>query len=142
MKKYIWVFVILIAGVIVVSCNNSENRKGHTNSKDQNTDALVDKKTSSFDNQINGKTPVLVDFYADWCKPCQLQTPIIDDLKAEMGDKMIVIKVNVDIEAEIAEKYGIQSIPTLMIFKEGEILWKAVGVQQKEVLTEAINSAQ
>lgn len=59
-----------------------------------------------------------------------------------MGDKLVVFKVNVDVETEIADRYGIQSIPTLMIFKNGEILWKAVGLQEKSILTKAVSDSQ
>ncbi|HOZ30124.1 MAG TPA: thioredoxin [Bacteroidales bacterium] len=143
MRKRIWIFVVLIIGAISISCNNnSENKKETTDTEDQNNEVVVDKKTSSFDEQINGSVPVLVDFYADWCKPCQAQSPIIDELKEELGEKIVVIKVNVDVETEITERYSIQSIPTLIIFKEGEIVWKAVGLQEKEVIAEAVNSVQ
>lgn len=87
-----------------------------------------------FDNVIKSKTPVIVDFYADWCKPCRIQAPILEELKSELGNKVIIHKVNVDIQRDIANRYGIQSIPTIMIFKEGKIIWQNVGVQSKETL--------
>lgn len=92
-----------------------------------------------FDKVIQSKTPVIVDFYADWCKPCRIQAPILEELKSEMGNKVIIYKVNVDNEREIANRYNIQSIPTLMIFKEGQIVWKGIGVQSKDVLKDALS---
>jgi thioredoxin 1 len=95
---------------------------------------------SSFDQAIAGSTPVLVDFYATWCKPCQIQAPIIDELERELGGQIKVIKVDVDRELELSQRYGIQSIPTIMIFKENQIVFKALGVQNKETLMQAINN--
>jgi|LSQX01.3.fsa_nt_gb thioredoxin 1 len=95
---------------------------------------------SSFDIAISGKIPVVVDFYADWCKPCQIQAPIMAELADEMGDRIQVIKIDVDKELELSSRYGIQSIPTIMIFKENQIVFKALGVQSKETLIQAINN--
>ena len=142
MKKTTWILSAVLIFVMALSCNNPDKGKKDNKSDGGTTEVLVENKNSSFDDIINGKIPVLVDFYADWCKPCKAQTPIIDELKAEMGDKFIVVKVNVDIETEIAERYRIQSIPTLMIFREGQVMWKAIGVQQKEILYEAVMAAQ
>ncbi len=140
MKKNTWILTLALVVVIAFSCNNPE--KGQNNNQQEGQTSLGENKTTSFDEQINGQIPVLVDFYADWCQPCKSQSPIIDEIKSEMGDKLVVIKVNVDIETEITERYQIQSIPTLMIFKDGKMLWKAVGLQQKSVLSEAILAAQ
>ena len=82
----------------------------------------------------------MVDFYATWCKPCQIQAPIIDELERELGGQIKVIKVDVDRELELSQRYGIQSIPTIMIFKENQIVFKALGVQNKETLMQAINN--
>lgn len=78
---------------------------------------------------INSSVPVLVDFYADWCAPCKKVTPILKELKAEMGDNIKIIKVNVDANREISAKYGIKSIPTLLIFQNGEIKWSGMGAR-------------
>ena len=95
---------------------------------------------SNFDNTIsNGVT--LVDFWAEWCGPCRVQIPILDEVSAEIGDKAVVGKVNVDEELELAQKFGIQSIPTLILFKDGAPLDIMVGIQQKESLVEKINNA-
>ena len=95
---------------------------------------------SNFDNTIsNGVT--LVDFWAEWCGPCRVQIPILDEVSAEIGDKAVVGKVNVDEELELAQKFGIQSIPTLILFKDGDPIDIMVGIQQKESLVEKINNA-
>ncbi len=91
-----------------------------------------------FDKVIQSKTPVIVDFYADWCKPCRIQAPILDELKSELGNKVIIHKVNVDNERALANRYNIQSIPTIMIFKQGKVIWMNVGVQSKETLKEIV----
>jgi thioredoxin 1 len=78
--------------------------------------------------------PVLVDFWAPWCGPCQMMGPVIEELAKEMGDKVKVGKLNVDENPKVAEKYGIMSIPTVMIFKGGNIAKQLVGVQSGEAL--------
>lgn len=81
-----------------------------------------------FDELINRDSPVLVDFYADWCGPCKMQAPILEDLKERMGDAASIIKIDVDKNPEVAAKYGIRSIPTLIIFRNNEIRWRQSGV--------------
>jgi len=93
---------------------------------------------SDFSELINSDKPTLVDFYANWCVPCEMMTPIIDQTKVELGDKANVLKVDVDNNAEVARKYQIRSIPTLLIFKEGEVVWRQSGVSQKEMIVESV----
>ena len=81
----------------------------------------------SFQELINSSTPVLVDFYADWCGPCKMMSPIIEQLATEMGDKMKVIKIDVDKNAQLSDKYQIRGIPTFMLFQNGKILWQQAG---------------
>lgn len=89
---------------------------------------------NNFLSLISGKKPVLVDFYATWCGPCKMMSPIIADVKAKIGDKATIIKIDVDQNRELRLQYGIRSIPTLMIFKEGQLLWRDVGVHQSNEL--------
>lgn len=86
---------------------------------------------------VKGKL-VLVDFWAPWCGPCQMQGPIIDELAGEIADKAVIGKVNVDDNQELAGKYGIMSIPALIIFKDGEVVENMVGVHQKGDLLSVI----
>ncbi len=89
---------------------------------------------SNFDEIIKSDKPVLVDFWAEWCGPCRMVGPIVEELATDYQDKAVVGKVNVDNNSEISMKYGIRNIPTLLIFKNGEVVDKQVGVVPKEVL--------
>lgn len=90
---------------------------------------------ANFDTEVLKATqPVLVDFWATWCGPCQMQGPIVEQVATAMGDKAKVGKMDVDQNPTTAQKFGIMSIPTLMIFKGGKVVKQFVGVQQKETL--------
>ena len=82
--------------------------------------------------------PVIVDFWAPWCGPCQMQGPILDQLAKEVGEKAVVIKVNVDDSPDLASQYGIMSIPALKVFKNGELVEEMVGVHFKPQLLEVV----
>jgi thioredoxin 1 len=84
-------------------------------------------------------TPVLVDFWAPWCGPCQMMGPVIDDLDSKLGGKAKFVKVNVDDNGELAGQYGIMSIPALKVFKNGQLVDEMVGVHDKNQLMEVIN---
>ena len=102
--------------------------------------AVLELKQDSFQSKVldvKGK-PVLVDFWAPWCGPCQMQGPIIDELAGDAGDKAVIGKVNVDDNQELAGKYGIMSIPALIVFKDGEVVESMVGVHQKDDLLKVI----
>ncbi len=95
---------------------------------------------ANFDSIINDKKPVVVDFHAVWCGPCKTQSPILKDLATELGDKIRVIKIDVDQNNEIAGRYQIQSVPTIMVFKNGNVIYKQPGVHSKTQLINIINN--
>jgi len=82
----------------------------------------------------------LIDFWAPWCLPCNMQTPILESLKERIGDNVTIFKVNVDENPELADNYGIMSIPTLLLFKEGKLLKQLIGVHREEYLAEEIEN--
>ncbi len=95
------------------------------------------KNVSEFEFQelvLKNKKPVLVDFYAVWCSPCRMQAPILDELASELSDKIAVCKVNVDEAEKLAITYGINSIPALLVFKDGKVVEKSVGLTSKSEL--------
>ncbi|MDE6153613.1 MAG: thioredoxin [Muribaculaceae bacterium] len=89
---------------------------------------------NNFDEIIKSATPTLVDFFATWCGPCRMQAPILEQVKEKIGDDGTIIKVDIDRNEELAVRYRVQSVPTLIMFKNGEPVWRAVGVQQASVL--------
>ncbi|MCF8359162.1 MAG: thioredoxin [Prolixibacteraceae bacterium] len=95
---------------------------------------------SSFNEIIKGSQPVLVDFYADWCAPCRMMAPILEQVAGNMDGKVKILKVNVDKNREAATKYGIRSIPTLMLFQNGQVKWQGVGVIQADQIEQVITS--
>jgi len=92
----------------------------------------------NFDKVVNNTT-VLVDFWADWCAPCKVQNPILDEVAKELNGKILIGKVNVDDNRTIANKYGIMNIPTMILFKNGGKVHQFVGVQSKEQIMNILN---
>lgn len=92
----------------------------------------------NFNNIINGPSPVLVDFHATWCQPCKMQAPILQEYAREVGDKIRIIKIDVDKNPEIAQRFQIQGVPTLAIFKHGSIVWRQSGVIPKHILSQTV----
>jgi len=93
---------------------------------------------NTFKGQID-KGVTLVDFYAPWCGPCKIQGPIVDQLAEEVKNKATIAKINTDVEMDIAAEFGVQSIPTLLLFKDGYLVDRLVGLQSKDVLQRRID---
>jgi thioredoxin 1 len=87
-----------------------------------------------FDSIINDSRPVIVDFHALWCSPCKMQSPILKEVAAELGERVRVIKIDVDNNSQIASRYSVQSVPTIIIFKNGRAVWRQSGVVSKNQL--------
>jgi thioredoxin 1 len=96
-------------------------------------------KKKSFSSLINNsETPVLVDFYANWCGPCHSLSPILQEVARDLSGKIKVIKIDVDKNRHAAEKYQIRGVPTMMLFNKGKILWRQSGVLPKNAITQAV----
>jgi thioredoxin 1 len=99
-------------------------------------------KDNEFEAEVlNSKLPVIIDFWAEWCGPCRMLAPILDQLSEEMAGKVKIVKMNIDENPETPSKFGVRGIPTMLLFKEGKQIATKVGVQPKNVLQEWINSS-
>lgn len=94
----------------------------------------------TFQEIIKGEIPVLVDFYAEWCSPCKTMNPILKSIKKHFGDKLKIIKINVDNNQQVANKFQVKGIPTFILFQNSEILWKKSGVINENSFVEIIKS--
>lgn len=130
--------VALVTSFLLGACKE----KRENNNTTTNTIQILE-NMSSFNEIINSKQPVLVDFYADWCAPCRMMAPVLEQVASEMQGKVKILKVNVDKNRDAAMKYGIRSIPTLILFQKGEVKWQGVGVIQadqiKQILQQKTN---
>ncbi|MFG6396829.1 MAG: thioredoxin [Muribaculaceae bacterium] len=94
---------------------------------------------NDFNEMIAQSKPTLVDFFATWCGPCKMQAPILEDVKQRVGEKANVVKIDIDKNSALAARYHVQSIPTLILFRNGEPVWRAVGLQQADLLESKLN---
>lgn len=106
------------------------------------TGAPVALDGTTFDKHVGrSHLPVVVDFWAPWCGPCRMQGPILDEVSTRLGDRAVIAKVNVDEEPQLSERFGVVSIPTLVVLKEGQPATRMVGVQQASTLVAALEAA-
>ncbi len=104
------------------------------------SDKIIYVSDSSFEDEIlNSQKPVLLDYWAEWCGPCKMIAPILDEIAEEYGDKITIAKINIDDNQETPQKYSVRGIPTLMIFKEGNVAATKVGALSKTQLMEFID---
>lgn len=95
----------------------------------------------TFKDIVNGDQPVLVDFYADWCGPCKVMAPVIEQLGKELQGKARVLKIDIDKNESLADDYRIQAVPTFMVFRKGEVVWRHSGIIEKSVLIRQIEES-
>ena len=106
------------------------------------SDQILNVTDDSFENDvINNEKPVLVDYWAEWCGPCKMIAPVLEDIAEDYADKLVVAKLNIDQNPQTSPKYGIRGIPTLMIFKGGNVVATKVGALSRSQLVEFIDSA-
>ncbi len=131
----------VLAGWTIRAAGGRKHRS-HTAQEERKMAEIKNVGLEDFDAEvINSPIPVLVDFWAPWCGPCHMVAPIVEKIAERYAGKIKVVKVNLDEALELAQRFGIQSIPTLMVFKNGEIVARLIGVQPEQALASAVESA-
>jgi thioredoxin 1 len=102
---------------------------------------MMEAKPKTFSELIQGEKPVLVDFFATWCGPCQMMQPILEETSRQLGGKVKVVKVDVDKNPLAAGNFQVRGVPTLILFKEGKVLWRQSGVVPTHQLVQVVNTA-
>ena len=106
------------------------------------SDKAIEITNVNFDEKVTGSSqPVLVDFWAEWCAPCRMLSPVVDEVADSYAGKAVVAKVNIDEQVELAQRFGVMSIPTLLLFKDGKIEGRSVGVVGKDKISAMIDKA-
>lgn len=100
----------------------------------------IELNDSNFDQVVNSEKPVLVDFWAEWCGPCKMIGPLVEELAGEYEGKAVIAKLNVDENPDVTARYGIRNIPTLLVFKKGQIVDKQIGAVPKSVLAQKLEA--
>ena len=133
MKRILASLIVLFALFTTSCAQNPKEEKKETASvvqmdKQMFLDKVFDYTTGATEWKFQGDKPAVIDFYATWCGPCRMVAPILKDLAKEYGDSIVVYKIDTDKEKELAENYRIQSVPTLIIFKNGKQVWRQTGI--------------
>jgi thioredoxin 1 len=137
--SFLGLMVLLVLGAC--SSRNQSDDAALNNTKTNGIKNLVyANDMNTFNELIKSDVPVLVDFYADWCAPCRMMSPILEQVAHNMDKEVKVIKVNVDKNKQAAAKYSVRSIPTLILFHKGEVIWQGVGVIQADQIEQIIRS--
>jgi thioredoxin 1 len=148
LRNYKWIF-ILATGIIAIASTNVCCTGNAANNKTDLTNAVSEEKPLSgggvivlndqnFTETIK-KGVTVVDFWATWCRPCRMQAPIMEELSNQMAGKANICKLDVDQNQTLSQKYNVQSIPTILIFKDGKVVSQFVGVTSKEIIAQEIN---
>lgn len=93
---------------------------------------------ATFQEIIKGEKPVLVDFHADWCAPCKIMNPVLKNIKSKLGKNLIILKINIDNNPAVAEKFQVKGVPTFILFRNGEIKWRQSGIIEENKFIELI----
>jgi thioredoxin 1 len=141
MNRIVGKLVLLAMVLLTLGCNARTGAKAAGAEVEESNNVIINiQDMSSFNELINSNQPVLVDFYADWCAPCRMMAPILKQVASDLEGKVKVLKVDVDKNRETAAKYNIRSIPTLILFQNGEVKWQGVGVLQADQIKSMISS--